>query len=103
MLERMISGVQRTGRTRSQPASKAKTVEPEPIAAAPECPKCGKPMAKRTARRGKNPGQSFWGCTGFPACRGTRPMSRSSHAREHRPPSSPQESPKTILEAFHIA
>ena len=33
------------------------------------CPKCGKPMIVRTARRGANAGQQFLGCSGFPNCR----------------------------------
>jgi len=36
------------------------------------CPLCSKPMVKRTAKRGANAGSEFWGCTGYPACRGTR-------------------------------
>ena len=39
----------------------------------PTCPRCGKPMALRTARKGPNAGQSFWGCTAYPDCTGTRP------------------------------
>jgi len=38
------------------------------------CPLCTKPMVRRTARRGANAGGEFWGCTGYPACRGTRPI-----------------------------
>jgi four helix bundle suffix protein len=41
---------------------------------APLCPRCGKPMKQRTARRGNAPGTSFWGCTGYPDCKGTRPL-----------------------------
>jgi restriction system protein len=41
--------------------------------ATPSCPQCSKPMTKRTAKRGPNSGRAFWGCPGFPACRGTRP------------------------------
>ena len=37
----------------------------------PDCPRCGKPMALRTAKQGRNEGQQFWGCTGYPDCRGT--------------------------------
>lgn len=37
------------------------------------CPRCGKPMVLRTARQGGRSGSSFWGCSTFPACRGTRP------------------------------
>jgi restriction system protein len=36
----------------------------------PMCPSCARPMAKRTARQGAKAGQSFWGCTGYPLCRG---------------------------------
>lgn len=41
----------------------------------PPCPDCGRPMAKRTARRGANQGSSFWGCSTYPQCRGTRELS----------------------------
>ena len=39
----------------------------------PQCPKCGGGMVLRTARRGKNTGSVFWGCTNFPRCRGVVP------------------------------
>jgi restriction system protein len=38
------------------------------------CPLCSKSMVRRTAKRGANAGGEFWGCTGYPACRGTRPI-----------------------------
>lgn len=38
----------------------------------PECPQCGSVMVKRTAKKGSNAGESFWGCTGYPKCKGTR-------------------------------
>jgi restriction system protein len=41
-------------------------------AQAPTCPTCGKAMVLRTARQGKRVGSQFWGCSSFPACRGTR-------------------------------
>ena len=37
-----------------------------------ECPTCGSEMQLRTARRGRNAGNQFWGCSQFPRCRGTR-------------------------------
>ena len=40
----------------------------EPV---PDCPKCDRPMVRRTARRGANAGREFWGCSEFPRCRGT--------------------------------
>lgn len=38
----------------------------------PSCPVCAKPMTRRVARKGSKAGEAFWGCTGFPGCRGTR-------------------------------
>lgn len=40
---------------------------------APFCRNCGKPMVLRTARKGAKAGQPFWGCSGFPDCKGTMP------------------------------
>lgn len=39
---------------------------------APLCPKCGKPMLKRTAKKGVNSGKEFWSCSSYPDCNGTR-------------------------------
>jgi len=36
---------------------------------APVCPVCGKPMTQRKSARG-----AFWGCTGYPECKGIRPV-----------------------------
>ncbi|MBC52463.1 MAG: hypothetical protein CMQ34_01355 [Gammaproteobacteria bacterium] len=36
----------------------------------PSCPRCGGVMVRRTARRGQNAGREFWGCMGYPGCRG---------------------------------
>ena len=38
------------------------------------CPTCSSAMVRRVAKRGENAGNAFWGCTGCPACRGTRPI-----------------------------
>lgn len=43
-----------------------------PQPAPPACPDCGKPMRRRTARTGPHAGKPFWGCTGYPDCRGIR-------------------------------
>ncbi len=37
---------------------------------APDCPLCGGPMVLRTARKGPQAGSQFWGCAGYPACKG---------------------------------
>ena len=44
---------------------------------APNCPLCAKPMALRTARKGPRAGSQFWGCSGYPECKGTRPLAAS--------------------------
>jgi restriction system protein len=35
----------------------------------PTCPSCGIKMIKRTAQRGGNKGNQFWGCANFPNCK----------------------------------
>jgi four helix bundle suffix protein len=40
----------------------------------PDCPLCHGPMVLRTARKGPQAGSQFWGCTGYPACKGTFPL-----------------------------
>jgi restriction system protein len=35
------------------------------------CPRCQATMVRRTAKRGPNVGNSFWGCSQYPTCRGT--------------------------------
>lgn len=38
----------------------------------PTCPQCGSPMVLRTAAKGANAGNRFWGCPNYPRCRGIR-------------------------------
>lgn len=54
------------------PPAKAQIASGSAVAAAPACPKCSGPMVKRTAAKGNTAGSQFWGCSTFPACRGTR-------------------------------
>jgi hypothetical protein len=47
---------------------------PQPVSVAvdpltPICPKCGGDMVLRTAKKGANAGQQFWGCANYPKCR----------------------------------
>lgn len=39
---------------------------------APLCPKCGKPMILRVAKKGTNSGKPFWSCSDYPNCTGIR-------------------------------
>jgi len=71
----LIDGAQLRGMMaelkRTQPA--APVVEPAQGASNPLCPRCESPMVLRTARRGANAGEQFWGCSTYPKCQGTRP------------------------------
>jgi four helix bundle suffix protein len=64
--------------------------------ATPSCPVCGKGMRQRTARTGPHAGQPFWGCSSYPACKGTRDVSpvsdksdRSDRSDSSEPPTPP--------------
>ena len=52
----------------------ARIREPASDSGTPLCPRCGKTMARRVAKQGASAGKPFWGCPGFPGCRGTRPI-----------------------------
>ena len=39
------------------------------------CPTCRSPMVLRVARKGANPGSQFLGCSRYPTCHGTLPLS----------------------------
>jgi restriction system protein len=58
-LAKLISSVQTRGTTEVPKTDKS-------------CPICGSHMVHRVARRGKNAGKSFLGCSRFPKCKGTR-------------------------------
>ena len=46
---------------------------------APACSNCGKPMTTRKATTGKNAGKEFWGCTGYPECKGVINIEKNSN------------------------
>ena len=48
----------------------------------PSCPRCGQPMLQRVARKGPKPGQPFWGCSGYPDCKATLPVSSSEKSAQ---------------------
>jgi four helix bundle suffix protein len=58
-------------RERRRRRGRADPTDPtDPSDRIPRCPKCGGVMVLRTARAGKNAGRQFWGCSGYPECRG---------------------------------
>ena len=61
----MVAGVQ------MQPNIKKPSAYQQPVSTSPECPLCGSAMVKRTARKGANAGNEFWGCSKFPGCKAT--------------------------------
>jgi len=42
----------------------------DPTDRIPACPQCGKAMVLRSAKTGRNAGKQFWGCSGYPDCKG---------------------------------
>lgn len=64
---------QRTYRPAPNPTP-VQTSGKRPAASTPACPLCQRQMVQRTARRGRHSGRPFWGCSGYPRCRGTRPI-----------------------------
>ena len=53
-------------------AAKPQGAQASPSRVIPDCPRCGVPMVRRMARRGPRARKSFWGCSRFPRCSGTR-------------------------------
>ncbi len=62
-LLKIISSVQRTPMPASQTSNEN------------VCPLCGKKMVLRLAKKGSHAGETFWGCSDFPHCRGTKQYS----------------------------
>lgn len=63
----LVRGVQCSGKVTARDLPQASPPEPS-------CPRCGREMKLRTARRGANAGSQFWGCSFYRECRGSRPL-----------------------------
>jgi four helix bundle suffix protein len=81
LLDRQIAGLERQfiqegGYTERLAAARIEERgrQRQPEQKTPVCPKCGEPMALRTARKGTNAGAQFWGCCRYPKCNGLRPV-----------------------------
>ena len=70
-IEAQGQAVEETGGFSERPTAKRSAAREKGKGSAPECPKCGKPMRQRKSEKGP-----FWGCSGYPECKGTRPMGR---------------------------
>ncbi len=62
--ERQIVVQNKDSDSESSKKKDSESVEPEKI-----CPKCGKKLVLREAKRGAHIGEKFFGCSGYPACR----------------------------------
>ncbi len=66
---RLINGTELSGLLKSVKSGKSQPHES--TSDIPNCPLCGSPLKIRTAAKGPNAGNRFWGCTAFPKCRHT--------------------------------
>ena len=59
--------------------SKAESIKAEEIEniVSGVCPRCGRELVLRTAKKGDKAGMQFYGCSGFPKCRYVRNMTES--------------------------
>lgn len=63
----------RKAETTQKPASGlVRQSSPASTQQSPSCPVCSSAMKLREAKRGANAGKSFWGCSDYPRCKGTR-------------------------------
>jgi restriction system protein len=72
----LIQQAKRSIKGAAPPAAGSTPIKPlaqvTPADAPPLCPVCEAAMVRRTAKKGANAGSQFWGCSEYPACRGTR-------------------------------
>lgn len=74
----LIGGSQLLAFLHTNQAHEAISPLPEPVfisstaLTVPVCPSCRSPMTRRVAKYGKNAGEEFWGCPGYPKCKGVR-------------------------------
>lgn len=78
--ERMTNARNEFREALSSPSSMSSTSS-SPVVSPPLCPLCNSIMKQRIARQGANAGNSFWGCTKYPECKGSRPISKDEVMR----------------------
>ena len=67
----LVDGEQLLSIIRTGLDNEALVLSKPPPLQAPNCPVCTSVMVRRTAQRGALAGHDFWGCSRYPACRGT--------------------------------
>ena len=79
--ETLAQLIQEVGGTRREGLLVARVGEaqlramPHSVLTSKSCPECGSPMKERVAKRGRFAGQAFYGCSRYPACHATLPLS----------------------------
>jgi restriction system protein len=69
----LVDGAKLIAQIRSAGAVPAAAPATAPVESEqPSCPQCGSGMVRRTAKKGTNAGNQFWGCSRYPQCRGVR-------------------------------
>lgn len=56
----------------TQPSRRTTAAPRQPLPCRPSIATCQGAMVRRTAKKGASAGSQFWGCSRYPACRGTR-------------------------------
>ena len=73
-LETLIANVRATPpNSNLAPVKEVEPPEPTRTMQSSLCPRCGESLILRTAKRGKNAGGQFFGCSSYPKCRHTQP------------------------------
>lgn len=67
VVEKLVFIIDKAKKEGWKPTWKKEEPEPETVSDAPTCPVCNKSMVKRKGAKG-----AFWGCPGYPECKGTR-------------------------------
>lgn len=70
----LIDGAALLNELEDKAAAPQTSIQASAESSTPTCPDCDSPMVKRTAKRGANTGATFFGCSRYPACHGTRPI-----------------------------
>ena len=75
-LVELIRSVQANRAVRSDPPHCTQPLAPvadshRPSGQEKACPRCGGKLIRRVAKKGRNTGRAFWGCSSFPRCRFT--------------------------------
>lgn len=68
-IQENIAPKPKEAKTTEQPANEPQLTTEEVAVPPKTCPRCGADLVLRTAKRGANAGNSFWGCSNYPKCK----------------------------------